>query len=52
MVRGLPVEDRLDGGSNYGSLMPRVLLSLEEYDVKYFALKRVPMPEDENQQEA
>lgn len=34
MVRGLPVEDRLDGGSNYGSWKPRVLLALKEYDVK------------------
>ena len=52
MVRGLPVEDRLDGGSNYGSWKPRVLLTLEEYDVKDFALKDVPMPEEEDRQAA
>ena len=50
MVRGLPVEDRLDGASNYGSWKPRVLLALEEYDVKDFAVKEVPMPEEEERQ--
>ena len=50
MVRGLPVEDHLDGGSNYGSWKRRVLLALEEYDVKDFALKDVPMPEEEDRQ--
>ena len=44
MVRGLPVEDRLDGASNYGSWKPRVLLALKEYDVKDFVVKKVPMP--------
>ena len=48
MVRGLPVEDRLDGGSNYGSWKPRVLLALKEYDVKDFALKDMPMLEEED----
>jgi hypothetical protein len=33
MVRGLPVEDRLDGALNYGSWKTRVLITLEEYDV-------------------
>ena len=52
MVRGLPIEDRLDVGSNYGSWKPRVLLALEEYDLKDFALERVHMPRDEDQQVA
>ena len=42
MVRGLPVEDRLDGASNYGSWKTRVLIALEEYDVVDFAVKDVP----------
>ena len=50
MVRGLPVEDRLDGALNYGSWKPRVLLALEEYDVKDFVVKEVPMPEEEERQ--
>ena len=44
------MEDRLDGASNYGSWKPRVLLALEEYDVKDFAIKEVPMPEEEERQ--
>ena len=39
MMRGFPVEDRLDGASNYGSWKPRVLLALEEYDVIDFAVE-------------
>ena len=50
MVRGLPLEDRLDDGSNYGSWKPGVLLALEEYDMKDFALKDVLMPKEEDQQ--
>ena len=46
MVKGLPVEDRLDGASNYGSWKPRVLLYLEENKVKDFALTTVPVPDD------
>ena len=46
MVRGLPVEDRLDGALNYGSWKPRVLLALEEHDVMDFAVKEVPRPEE------
>ena len=46
MVRGLPVEDRLDGASNYGSWKPRVLVVLEEYDVMDFAIKDMPRPEE------
>lgn len=50
MVKGLAVEDRLDGVSNYGSWEPRVLLTLEKNDVKDFALKDVPFPDDATQQ--
>ena len=46
MVKGFPVEDRLDWVSNYGSWKPRVLLTLEENEVKYFSLKAVPFPDD------
>ena len=48
MVRGLPVEYHLDGGSNYGSWKPRVLFSLDEYGLKDFASKDVPIPEEED----
>ena len=50
MVKGLPVEDRLDGVSNYGSWKPRVLMTLEENEVKDFALIAVPVPNDAVQQ--
>ena len=50
MVKGLPMEDRLDGVSNYGSWKHRVLLTLEEKDVEDFALKEVPFPDDATQQ--
>ena len=49
MVTGLTVEDRLDGASNYGSWKPRVLLYLEENEVKDFALTTVPVPDDATQ---
>ena len=49
MVKGLPGEDRLDGASNYGSWKPRVLLYLEENEVKDFALTMVPILDDANQ---
>ena len=49
MVKGLPVEERLDGVSNYGSWKPRVLMTLEENEVKDFALKEVPFPDDATQ---
>ena len=52
MVKGLPVEDRFDGVSNYGSWEPRVLLNLEENEVKDFALTVVPIPDDAVQQAA
>ena len=52
MVKGLPVEDRLDGVSNYGSWKPRVLMTLEENDVKDFALTTVPVPDVAIQQAA
>ena len=47
MVRDFPVEDRLDGASNYGSWKPRVLLALEGHDVMDLAVKEVPMPKEE-----
>ena len=50
MVKGLPVEDRLDGVSNYGSWKPRVLMTLEENEVKDFAVKEVPFPDDATRQ--
>ena len=46
MVKGFLVEDRLDGDSNYGSWKPRVLLYLEENEVKDFSLTTVPIPDD------
>ena len=49
MVKGLPIEDHLDGASNYGSWKPRVLLYLEENEVKDFSLKTVPVSDDANQ---
>ena len=49
MVKGLPVEDCLDGASSYGSWKPRVLLYLEENKVKEFALTTVPVPDDATQ---
>lgn len=52
MVRGLPIEDHLDGASNYGSWKPRVIVALEEYDVMDFAVKEVPRPEEEDHQAA
>ena len=52
MVRGFPVEEHLDGASNYGSWKPRVLVSLEEYDVMDFAVKEVPRPKEEKRQAA
>ena len=48
MVRGFPVEDHLDGASNYGSWKTRVLTALEEYDVVDFAVKDVPRPKEED----
>ena len=48
MVKGLPCEDRLDGASNYGSWKPRVLLYLEENEVKDFSLTMVPIRDDAN----
>ena len=41
-MKGLSVEDRLDGVSNYDSWKPRVLLNLEENKVKDFDLTIVP----------
>ena len=50
MVRGLPIEDRLDGASNYGSWKTRVLIALEEYDVVDFAVNDIPKPAEEEQE--
>ena len=44
------MEDRLDGASNYGSWKLGVLIALEEYDVKDFAVKEVHMLEEEERQ--
>ena len=52
MVKGFPVEDHLDGVSNYGSWKPRVLMTLEENEVKDFAVKEAPFPDDATQQTA
>ena len=49
MVKGLSVEDCLYGASNYGSWNPRVLVYLEENEVKDFALTNVPVPDDATQ---
>ena len=49
MVKGFPVEDCLDGASNYGSWKLRVLLYLEENEVKEFALTMVSVPNDVTQ---
>ena len=49
MVKGFLVEDRLDGVSNYGSWKPRVLMTLEENDVKDFVVKEVPFLDDTTQ---
>ena len=48
-MKGFSVEDCLDGASNYGSWKPRVLLYLEENEVKDFALTMVPIPDNPNQ---
>ena len=46
MVKGLPVEDRLDGASNYNSWKPRVLMALEEHDILNFVREDVLEPKD------
>ena len=50
MVRGLPVEDWLDGASNYGSWKTRVLIALKEYDVVEFAINDIPKPAEEERE--
>ena len=50
MVRGLPVEDRLDGASNCGSWKTRVLIALEEYDVVEFVVNDIPKPAEEERE--
>ena len=47
-----PVEDRLDGVSNYGSWKPSVSLNLEQNEVKDFALIAVPVLDDATKQVA
>ena len=49
MVKAFPIEDHLDGASNYGSWNVRVLLYLEENEVKDFSLTTVPILDDANQ---
>ena len=49
MVRVFPIEERLDGASNYGSWKNRVLIAIEEYDVVDFVVKDVPRPEAEEE---
>ena len=44
------MEDHLDGASNYGLWKPRVLLALEEHDVMDFAVKEMPILEEEERQ--
>ena len=50
MVRGLPIKDRLDGASNYGSWKTRVLIALEEYDMVEFVVNDIPKPTEEDQE--
>ena len=50
MVRGLPIEDQLDGASNYGSWKTRVLIALEEYDMVDFAINDIPKPVEEERE--
>ena len=49
MVKRFLVEDHLDRASNYGSLKPRVLLYLEENEVRDFSLTTMPVPDDATQ---
>ena len=50
MVRGLPIEDRLDRASNYGSWKTRVLIALEEDNVVDFAVKDIPKLAEEEEE--
>lgn len=46
IVKGLPVEDRLDEASKYNSWKPRVLMAMEEHDILNFVEEDVPESED------
>ena len=46
MVKGLPMEDTLDGASNYNSWKPKVLMALEEHHILNFVEEDVPELED------
>ena len=41
----------MDGASNYGSWKTRVLIALEEYDVVDFAVKDIPKPVEEEEED-
>jgi hypothetical protein len=44
MVGNVPVEDRLDGASNFNSWKSRLLITLEESDLMKFVEEIVPEP--------
>jgi hypothetical protein len=46
MVTSVPVEDRLDGASNFHSWKSRLLITLEESDLMKFVEEVVPEPDD------
>jgi hypothetical protein len=46
MVTSVPVEDRLDGASNFNSWKSRLLITLEESDLMKFVEEVVPEPDD------
>ena len=46
MVTNVPVEDRLDGASNFNSWNSRLLITLEESDLMKFVEEVVPDPDD------
>jgi hypothetical protein len=51
-ISGNIFQDRLDGASNFGIWKEHILLSLEEYGLKEFALQTIPVPIDAQQAEA
>jgi hypothetical protein len=46
MVGTLRVEDRLEGATNFRAWKARILLLLEEYDLKEYVEKVIPDPND------
>jgi hypothetical protein len=46
MVTSVPMEDRLDGASNFHSWKSRLLITLEESDLMKFVEEVVPEPDD------